>query len=98
MSNAGFFPFIHMLRGIAPLMVLWAHLVFYWLVAHNINTWSGSGPWYYWVVSPFHLYQNGGHLGVVIFFLVSGFVITYRFVEINCQSYYRNIFKNKLSS
>jgi peptidoglycan/LPS O-acetylase OafA/YrhL len=59
-------PFIHLLRGLAPLPVLWVHLY----------------------VQPFWLHERldevitllriaPGHLGVVIFFFVSGFVISH---------------------
>jgi peptidoglycan/LPS O-acetylase OafA/YrhL len=33
--------------------------------------------WTLCIARPLHLYQDGGHLGVLIFFLVSGFVITH---------------------
>jgi len=68
--------FIHVLRGVAPLMVLWAHLGGWWLAA-NHRTSRLQDLWINIVDKPFHLYQDGGHLGVLIFFLVSGFVITH---------------------
>jgi len=69
-----FFPFIHILRGIAPLMVVWAHLV-WWLIYNQID-WP-LYQWMYWtIIKPLHIFQNFGHLGVAIFFLISGFIIS----------------------
>lgn len=70
------FNFIHMLRGIAILFVIWSHLGGWWLSLKGDNSLLGniidSS-----LIRPFHLYQNGGHLGVLIFFLISGFIITH---------------------
>ena len=68
--------FIHALRGIAPLLVLWAHLGGWWLSAAK-RTSPLQDLWIRVVCHPLHLYQDGGHLGVLIFFLVSGFIITH---------------------
>ena len=68
--------FIQLLRGIAPLLVLWAHLSGFWLYANERN-WIVQDLWVQHFVLPFHLYQNSGHLGVVIFFLISGYIITH---------------------
>lgn len=70
------FEFLHLLRGIAPLLVMWAHLADWWPTAHGIH-WAGQEVWLKYIVNPLRLYQFGGHLGVVIFFLISGFVITH---------------------
>src|SRR3954471_7664690 len=68
--------FVHALRGIATLLVLWAHLSGWWLTEA-----ARSSPllvyWIDLVCRPLHLHQNGGHLGVLVFFLVSGFIITH---------------------
>lgn len=70
------FAFIHFLRGIAPIIVLWAHLCGWWLSANNTTS-QLQTYWVNFVVKPFHLYQDGGHLGVLIFFLISGFIVTH---------------------
>lgn len=68
--------FIHTLRGVAPLLVLWAHLGGWWLAAAGIE-FSLQTFWDQAFSPALRLYQHGGHLGVLIFFLVSGFVITH---------------------
>lgn len=68
--------FVHILRGVAALLVVWAHLSGYWLSTVG-RTDGAQTIWYEWVVRPFHLYQNGGHLGVILFFLISGYIITH---------------------
>ncbi len=70
------FEFLHALRGIAAMLVVWSHLSGFWLL-ENGKTSMLQDAWYGWIVRPFHLFQNGGHLGVVLFFLISGFVITH---------------------
>jgi peptidoglycan/LPS O-acetylase OafA/YrhL len=68
--------FIHLLRGIAPLFVIMAHLGGWWLMVNHQSS-DAFDLWLDTVVKPFHLYQHGGHLGVVLFFLVSGFIISH---------------------
>ena len=58
------------------MMVLWAHLSGYWLY-ENGRSWIVQDLWSQYVVVPFHLYQNAGHLGVILFFLISGYIITH---------------------
>lgn len=70
------FAFVHGLRGIASLLVVWSHLSGFWLL-ENGRTSALQDLWYQFVARPFHLYQNGGHLGVVLFFLISGYIITH---------------------
>jgi Predicted acyltransferases len=81
-----FFLFIHFLRGIAPLLVLWAHLCGWWLSVNNTTSKLDS-YWVTFIVEPFHLYQKGGHLGVLIFFLISGFVVTHASVNDNVKRF-----------
>lgn len=68
--------FVHLLRGLAALLVMWAHLSGFWLYA-NQRGWVVQDVWARYVVVPFHLFQNAGHLGVVLFFLISGYIITH---------------------
>lgn len=68
--------FIHALRGIAPILVLWAHLGAWWPIEHGIN-WELHAASVAWVMVPMKMYQDGGHLGVIIFFLISGYIITH---------------------
>jgi peptidoglycan/LPS O-acetylase OafA/YrhL len=67
--------FIQYLRGIAPLLVVWAHLSGFWLFAHH-RTWRVQTDWAYYLAAPLGLYQNAGHLGVVLFFFVSGYIVS----------------------
>jgi len=55
---------------------MWAHLAFFFAIDRQIN-WAGTWYWDKFVAGPLHLYQNGGHLGVIIFFFVSGYIITH---------------------
>ncbi len=68
--------FIQYLRGLAPLLVLWAHLSGFWLYAHD-RGWKVNTEWFIYLSRPLNLYQNAGHLGVVLFFLVSGYIVTH---------------------
>lgn len=71
-----FIAFIHLLRGIAPLMVMWSHLAGLWLYVSK-TTWAPWTFFYDHVMLPFHVYQGFGHLGVILFFLISGYVISF---------------------
>jgi len=70
------FAFIHALRGVASLLVVWSHLSGFWLLETG-NTSVLQDAWYTVVAGPLHIYQNGGHLGVVLFFLISGYIISH---------------------
>lgn len=69
-------PFIHILRAMAPLPVMWAHLAL-------MAKWQYHGTWLpltlfdRMIGGPLHLYESGGHLGVIVFFLISGYIISY---------------------
>lgn len=67
--------FIQLLRGIAPLLVVWAHLSGYWLYEAQRH-WVVQDLWVKYIAVPFHIYQDAGHLGVIIFFLISGYIIS----------------------
>src|SRR3954466_13529589 len=68
--------FIHFLRGIAPLFVLVAHIPGWWLLEKQ-QVWLPFELYKDLIVSPLHLFQHGGHFGVVLFFLISRFIISY---------------------
>lgn len=76
MKQQGEIPFIHILRAMAPLPVMWAHLAL-------LAEWQYHGTWLPLTLfdrtigAPLHLYQSGGHLGVIVFFLISGYIISY---------------------
>jgi len=68
--------FIHSARALAVIIVLYVHLFGWWMAV------AGEHMWHYdkyqeWIVRPFNLYQSGGHIGVVLFFLVSGYIISH---------------------
>lgn len=75
-GDARFIPFIHILRGLAPLIVVWSHLAGGWFMVNSspLPVWN----WYaVLVLNPLRLYQGGGHFGVVLFFLISGYIISH---------------------
>lgn len=65
-----------MLRGVAALLVVWAHLSAYWLFSINDTSWI-QDTWRSVIAAPLHIYQDGGFLGVVLFFLISGYIVTH---------------------
>lgn len=67
---------VHILRGIAALLVVWAHLSAYWLFTIR-ETSSIQDAWATTIARPLHVYQDGGFLGVLIFFLISGYIVTH---------------------
>jgi peptidoglycan/LPS O-acetylase OafA/YrhL len=75
-------PFIDVARALAPLFVLWAHLGPWWCYA-NVTSCTTAGS--FWtpvaetllIANFLGLNGNGGHLGVLLFFLVSGFIISH---------------------
>jgi peptidoglycan/LPS O-acetylase OafA/YrhL len=68
--------FIQYLRGLAPIPVVWAHLSGFWLLVHS-REWEPQNWWTAHLAGPIGLYQDAGHLGVVIFFFVSGYIVSY---------------------
>jgi len=68
--------FIQLLRGVAVLLVMWDHLVGGWLDT-NHRTWVPLQAVRNYVTTPTGIIQDFGWLGVVVFFLVSGFIITH---------------------
>jgi len=75
-NGQGRFAFIQILRGVAAMLVVWSHLSGFWLLDVGKTSFLQT-RWERWIVGPFHIFQNGGHLGVVIFFLISGYIITH---------------------
>jgi peptidoglycan/LPS O-acetylase OafA/YrhL len=77
-------PFIDVARALAPLFVLWAHLGPWWCLEHVASCTTGGSLWTpvaetLLIAKLLHLNGNGGHLGVLLFFLVSGFIISHVF-------------------
>jgi peptidoglycan/LPS O-acetylase OafA/YrhL len=68
--------FIHALRGVAAMLVVWAHLGTFWPSLHGETSYL-SRVINKVVVTPLRIYQEGGHLGVILFFFISGYIITY---------------------
>jgi len=68
--------FVHTLRGVAILIVVFVHLAGWWLGAHN-RSWIVFEYYKRLWPDPLRLYQAGGHLSVVLFFLISGYIITH---------------------
>jgi len=68
--------FIHLLRAIAAILVVWAHLGPFFL-ARAERGWLPLNVWRSYVADPLHAYQDLGHFAVVVFFLVSGYIITF---------------------
>lgn len=80
------FAFIHALRGIAALLVVWSHLSGFWLLENGLTS-AAQSVWQDWLVVPFHIFQNGGHLGVILFFLISGYIITHTSLRENRRAF-----------
>ncbi len=67
--------FLNALRGVAVLLVLWDHMV----ASFPVESGFGYRPAIWtekWIFGPLGITQDGGFLGVAIFFLVSGFIVT----------------------
>ncbi|MCX5479235.1 acyltransferase [Kaistia geumhonensis] len=67
--------FIHFLRGLAPLLVIFAHVPGLWLLERN-ETWSVFQFYKIAILGPLQISDGGGHFGVVVFFLISGYIIS----------------------
>jgi exopolysaccharide production protein ExoZ len=69
-------PFIQTLRALAPIPVVWDHI-------GGMADWHFHVSWKPVVVfdrlvgTPLQLYERGSHLGVMIFFLISGYIISH---------------------
>ncbi len=67
------YPSLDVIRGLGTLLVMWSHTSGYWLPANKKVSFLQT-IWGNYFVQPFHLNGNGGHLGVAIFFILSGFL------------------------
>lgn len=77
---------VHILRGVAALLVVWSHLSAYWLFVIG-ETSAIQDAWASVIATPLHIYQNGGFLGVVLFFLISGYIVTHASLSETRRSY-----------
>ncbi|WP_454049416.1 acyltransferase family protein [Cellulomonas sp. Marseille-Q8402] len=74
-ARSGYFSLVNQLRGAAALLVVWDHLVGQWLAQRGLQ-WAPSDLAERLVLGPLNLIQHAGFLGVALFFLISGFVVT----------------------
>ncbi|MFI4940460.1 MAG: acyltransferase family protein [Burkholderiales bacterium] len=70
-------PFIHLLRAIAVSMVLYDHLVGEYLDKSKKTEWLPKIWLDHYILNPFGIIQSFGFMGVALFFLVSGYIITH---------------------
>jgi len=68
--------FLDWLRALAALLVVWDHLVGQWLSVQR-RGWVPLGLVDRFVTGPLSIIQNFGWLGVAMFFLISGFIISH---------------------
>ncbi len=69
-------PFVHVLRGMAPIIVVWCHLGGWWFMNAGVsyelwNVYQGT------IGDGFRLKHSGAHLAVAVFFLISGYIISH---------------------
>lgn len=74
--RANRFVFLDLLRAVAAPLVFYSHVVHYWHDAGQSSSLVNAIDEY--LRTPLHLQQDFGYFGVALFFLVSGFVVTYR--------------------
>lgn len=67
--------FIQILRGFAPIPVVLAHVPGLWL-QENKTSWIVFDYYRRMVLHPLQLDNTGGRFGVILFFLISGFIIS----------------------
>jgi peptidoglycan/LPS O-acetylase OafA/YrhL len=68
--------FIHILRSIAPLFVLLAHVPGLWLLERH-ETWRWYSLYQATILAPLRLSDGGGQFGVILFFLISGYIMSH---------------------
>lgn len=74
-TQPDFVPFLHILRGVAVLMVVWAHFTGWWLDVSHVH-WKAYSFVSRHIATPLQIFKDGGFLAVVIFFLISGYIIS----------------------
>ncbi|MPZ81364.1 MAG: acyltransferase family protein [Actinophytocola sp.] len=74
-SRQNRFVFLDIMRGIAPVLVIYSHVVALFLDPHGLDS-PVVDLLSEQLRDPLRLEQQMGHLAVVMFFLVSGFIIT----------------------
>lgn len=85
-SQKSFSGAIHAMRGIAALFVVWSHLVGMWLYSNQLQ-WAPFTYFYNNLMLTFHFYHALGHFGVVIFFLISGYIISLASERDSCGAF-----------
>jgi peptidoglycan/LPS O-acetylase OafA/YrhL len=72
----GFVPGVHAARAIAVVMVLLAHIFGLWTSTQGVE-WLPWSAYLKVFVDTLHIdHQGGGHTGLLLFFLVSGFIVS----------------------
>ncbi|GAB4049553.1 acyltransferase family protein [Catellatospora paridis] len=74
-GRSDYFSLVNQLRGAAALLVVWDHMVGQWLSQQRLH-WEPNDLVERFVMGPLNIIQHGGFLGVALFFLISGFVVT----------------------
>lgn len=72
--------FLEWLRALAAPIVMYSHVVGIFLAGRHNHPWL-SARLDDFLVTPLHLATDFGNVGVVVFFLVSGFIVTHTGVE-----------------
>lgn len=74
-AKPAYFQLLNQLRAVAALLVVWAHFIGQWLERRGLD-WGPETAMVRFVTGPFNIIQHFGFLGVAIFFLISGFIVT----------------------
>ncbi|MQA62096.1 MAG: acyltransferase family protein [Actinophytocola sp.] len=80
------FVFLDVFRAVAPVLVIYSHIVTLFLDERGLTS-SVVDAINVQVRDPLRLEQNLGHIAVVMFFLVSGFVITHTGIQESHREY-----------